>query len=233
MQIFDSSMSAMKYTILLLSILFACNTSSTKNRLEEKEIKINKPSISYDTMLIRVNDLKKECQHLNPNQAGIMFSNFVDSNLFPYWYGTPWDYNGVTQTPNDGYIACGYFVTTILRDMQVNIHRVKMAQCASEQMINSLTNKKANYSRLPFQSFIEKVKQNGKGLSIIGLDNHTGFLYHDGEELYFIHSSYVGTGRVIKEIAQDNSILQNSNYKVVGYISQDAQFIKKWLTFKP
>ena len=203
-------MSAMKYTILLLSILFACNTSSTKNRVEEKEIKINKPSISYDTTLIKVN-----------------------SNLFPYWYGTQWDYNGVTQTPNEGYIACGYFVTTILRDMQVNINRVKMAQCASEQMINSLTNKKANYSRLPFHSFIEKVKQNGKGLSIIGLDNHTGFLYHDGEELYFIHSSYVGTGRVIKEIAQDNSILQNSSYKVVGYISQDAQFIKKWLTFKP
>ena len=152
--------------------------------------------------------------------------------MVPYWIGTPWDYNGVTQKPNEGYIACGYLVTTVLRDAGVSINRVKMAQCASEQMINSLTSNKENYSKLPFENFIQTVKQKGEGIGIIGLDNHTGFLYNDGKELYFIHSSYVGTGKVDKEIAANNSILKYSKYKVVGYISQDSYFIKNWLLNK-
>jgi hypothetical protein len=74
------------------------------------------------------------------------------------------------------------------------------------------------------------VKAKGIGLSIIGLDNHTGFLYYDGKELYFIHSSYVGTAAVAKEIAANNDILKNSRYKVVGFISQDKQFMQRWLS---
>ncbi|WP_230679026.1 hypothetical protein, partial [Streptococcus pneumoniae] len=87
--------------------------------------------------------------------------------LTPYWIGTPWDYNGITQIPNRGYIACGYLVTTILRDAGVQINRVKMAQCASEQMISSLTTKKENYSKVSFTDFIAKVNSHGAGLSII------------------------------------------------------------------
>ena len=79
-------MSAMKYTILLLSILFACNTSSTKNRLEEKEIKINKPSISYDTTLIKVNDLKKECQDSSFTWTFYRFAT-IKGYVNIRWYG--------------------------------------------------------------------------------------------------------------------------------------------------
>ena len=32
------------------------------------------------------------------------------------WLGTPWDFNGTCETPGSGKIACGYFVSTILRD---------------------------------------------------------------------------------------------------------------------
>ncbi len=162
-------------------------------------------------------------------KSGEAFATYIDKEIVPFWLGTPWDYNGITQTPGKGKIACGYFVTTVLRDAGVKINRVKMAQCASETMINSLTKKKVNYSANSFTAFIEKVKAKGKGLSVIGLDNHTGFLYNDGKELWFIHSSVAGTGKVVKEKARSSGVLYYSKYKVVGFISQDANFIKRWL----
>lgn len=227
-----SSSPPMKYSILLLSLILACNASSTKDKKVPQVASQIKHSIPYQTSIQQRSDLKKKCIKLSESDAGMAFAEFIDTSIFPYWYGTLWDFNGVTQVPNEGSIACGYFVTTILRDAGVNINRVKMAQCASEQMINSLTQKKENYSSKSFDEFILLVKKHGKGLSVIGLDNHTGFLLNDGKDLYFVHSSFVGTGRVIKEPAATNSILMNSSYKVVGYISQDPKFIQRWLNFK-
>src|SRR5687768_9423034 len=40
----------------------------------------------------------------------------IETRLFPFWEGTDWDFNGTTEVPGKGSIACGYFVTTILRD---------------------------------------------------------------------------------------------------------------------
>jgi len=39
----------------------------------------------------------------------------VDAEIFPFWYGTEWDFNGTTQQPGTGRIACGYFVSTVLQ----------------------------------------------------------------------------------------------------------------------
>lgn len=168
---------------------------------------------------------------MNNKKSGEALANYIDKQLVPHWIGTPWDYNGITQVPGKGKIACGYFVTTILRDAGVNINRVKMAQCASETMINSLTKNKVNFSSQTFTNFIKQVKSKGKGIAIIGLDNHTGFLYNDGLELWFIHSSIVGTRAVTKEKASESSVLYYSKYKVVGFISQDAVFIRRWLQY--
>lgn len=220
---------------LILPIAFFILSCNSANSIEKKESTLNvaeKAAIgkAYKNSLQKVDSVKTACKTKNIKEAGIIFSKFIDEHIVPFWIGTAWDYNGVTQAPNDGYIACGYLVTTILRDAGVKINRVKQAQCASEQMINSLTGVKVNYSgSSSFDDFIKKVKAKGTGMSIIGLDNHTGFLYFDGKELYFIHSSYVGEGRVAREIAVENSILQNSNYKVVGFISRDETFIKKWM----
>jgi hypothetical protein len=220
----------MKYIFPFLCILFACNQMPA---IEKKESSATietstESKIPYTTLISKADSIKQSCRTKPIEQSGIIFSKFIAEQIVPYWIGTPWDYNGVTQKPNDGFIACGYLVTTILRDAGMKINRVKMAQCASEQMINSLTTKKENYSRFSFSSFIARVKLMGIGISIIGLDNHTGFLYNDGTELYFIHSSFVGDGKVAKEIASENGILQSSKYKVVGFISKDENFIKKW-----
>lgn len=217
----------MKNIIFVLSCLLFC--ASIGKASKSKPALHPYPEGNYTQAKSEIRQLKASCRKMSTQKAGEAFASYVDKKLIPHWIGTPWDYNGVTQQPGQGKIACGYFVTTVLRDAGVKINRVKMAQCASETMINSLTKNKVNYSRFSFQDFITKVKAKGKGISIVGLDNHTGFLYNDGQELWFIHSSFVGTGAVAKEKARFSSVLSQSKYKVVGFISQDPTFMRNWL----
>ena len=35
----------------------------------------------------------------------VLYQTMADS-LIPFWYGTPWDYNGISQKPGNGKIAC-------------------------------------------------------------------------------------------------------------------------------
>ena len=52
--------------------------------------------------------------------------NTLTKKVFPYWYGTPWSFNGHTEQPKNGSIACGFFVGTILRDIGFNIDRIRL-----------------------------------------------------------------------------------------------------------
>lgn len=161
----------------------------------------------------------------------IFISHLADS-IIPYWYGTEWDFNGITETPGRGKIACGYFITTTLRDMGYKLNRYKVAQMASTGIIQTLVQKKhvVNYSNLSFEEFIDKLTQQGKGVYIIGLDNHVGYLYHDGNNLYFIHSTFVGKRCVMKEVAKSSDVLAASKFRITGKISDDEVFLEKWIS---
>lgn len=160
-----------------------------------------------------------------------IFTTAVVTAIIPNWIGTKWDFNGTSQVPRKGSIACGYFVTTVLRDAGMNIARIKLAQCTSEKMITTLIQPKyiTRFSNLPMQDFIGSIKAHGYGLYIVGLDNHTGFIYNDGTTIYFIHSSYIGTRAVEYGIASTNAILQASKYKVLGKLSADENVLEKWM----
>ncbi len=183
--------------------------------------------------------LGKEYKHETENKkqhilnAGNHFTNIIDSLLVPFWLGTAWDFNGVTQIPGTGNIACGYFVTTTLEHAGVKLNRVKLAQAASEQMIKALVQTQhivyLSTNTTSFTKFISTVKSYGKGIYLIGLDLHTGILLHDGKELYFVHSYFYKNIGVIKEVASESGVLQNSAYKVVGKLTNDEAFLKMWL----
>jgi hypothetical protein len=175
-------------------------------------------------------------RHLKKTQATkkilkAAFIKQITQKVFPYWYGTKWDFNGTTEMPQEGSIACGYFVTTTLRDMGVPLNRVKMAQCASEEMIRSLTSKENihHISNVPLAKFEEKLLSYGNGLYLIGLDNHTGFIVIDGDEHYFIHSTGWFPFKVVKDMISESSVLSKSKYRVVGKISDDEAFLKRWV----
>jgi hypothetical protein len=158
-----------------------------------------------------------------PTSAQQMMQAF--EQMYPYWIGTHWNFNGISETPGDGSIACGYFVTTMIRDMHYPINRVKLAQCASEEMIQALVdeNNIRRYNLVENALMFEKVRAQGENLYIIGLDNHTGFIYNDGENIYFIHSSGAFPYRVIKTNAETCNTITSSKYKVIGCLTTSAK----------
>ena len=182
-------------------------------------------------------DLSNAAQSGNPaaqeileNASNFLYQNLTDS-LIPYWYGTAWDYNGISQKPGKGKIACGYFVFTLLRDAGFRLPRVKMSQAASEQAIKSLVNSKQinRYSNISLEEFITKMKTKGNGIYIVGLDNHVGLYQVKNEESWFLHSTVIYPSCVIKEKAAYSPALQYSSYRVVGKLSDYETLTKQWL----
>ncbi len=167
-------------------------------------------------------------------QARTLVTRSIYTEIFPSWYGTAWDFYGTTEVPQQGKIACGYFVTTVLRDAGWRVQRARLAQQASENIILSLTTDPyvKRFRRVAISDFVNAVKKWGPGIYVVGLDIHTGFIVNTGGEVYFIHSSYVEPYTVVSEKATESKILAASNYRVLGKVTADDLFMEKWLLRK-
>ncbi len=156
----------------------------------------------------------------------------LSDSMFVCWYGTEWDFNGITTQPRTGEIACGYFVTTLVEDAGFKIGRVELAQCASQSMINTLC--PAADRKVITGGKVDKVKEHllakDDGIFIIGLDSHTGFVVKKGTELRVVHSNYtMASDGVMSEPFDNSSVIQNNGYFVIGdFMNSDSTMIK-WL----
>jgi hypothetical protein len=231
--------------IVFCLLLTNCAVQIRPQAVEKPPVSISNetPSIETENYSAKLKSIQTERQNLFTEyrqaagknaileKARQSFVTSIDNEIFPAWYGTDWDFYGTTETPKSGKIACGYFVTTVLRDAGVRVQRVSLAQQASENIIKSLTNAAfiKRFHNAPIEKFVEETKKFGPGLYIVGLDVHVGFILHDGADIWFIHSSYAEPSEVIKEKALESPILSSSKYRVLGKISADDQFILKWL----
>jgi hypothetical protein len=165
------------------------------------------------------------------SQARVLVTRSIYTEILPYWYGTPWDFSGTTEVPGEGKIACGYFVSTVLRDAGWKVQRSRLAQQASENIILSLTSDPnvRRFRRVGIGDFVSAVKEWGTGLYVVGLDVHVGFIANTGDEVYFVHSSYIQPYAVVRERALESKVLAASNYRVLGKVTADDRFIEKWL----
>jgi hypothetical protein len=161
------------------------------------------------------------------------FLKAIDEDFFPAWMGTNWDFNGTTQKPGEGNIACGYFVTTILRDAGVGLERVKLAQQASLKIIQTLCPKAEmkDYGGIDVPELVKRLGTLPKGLYIVGLDIHTGFIFNR-EEVEFIHASYGTPSEVVREKALKSKVLAQSKRFVLGRVDND-ELLRKWLMKTP
>ena len=162
-------------------------------------------------------------------QARALFISGLVDKLFPYWYGTSYNFYAEGDTPRVNQIACGYFVAVLLRDMGAKVNIGDLAEGESGRMIMKLDAKEyiKRYKSIPAAKFYEMVKKDGDGLYIIGLDVHTGYLLCAGGKLYFIDAA----PSEVKIHDPDSSIwLAGSDYRMTGKISDDPLFLKKWLT---
>lgn len=182
----------------------------------------------YKNTLHQLSNERKNLHEKQTNLSQAFISQF--HSLMPFWYGTRYSFYGQTQTPGEGKIACGYFVTTVLEDIGLEIERNKLAQLPSEEMIKTLVEKKSirRFSQYNITDFLEGVRENGTGLYVVGLDTHTGFLLYQNNEMRFIHASGRFPFAVVNERAKESIILGKSNYRIIGKLSDDEKVLQNW-----
>ncbi|MDQ2773161.1 MAG: hypothetical protein M3Y54_21970 [Bacteroidota bacterium] len=160
-----------------------------------------------------------------------LFLTELDSTIFPAWEGTEWAFYGTTWEPRRGSIACGYFVTTSLHDAGLRLQRTVLAKQTSETIIKNLTSEAhiTRYRGLSQAEFVAQARLQGPGLYVLGLDFHAAFLrVRENGAVQMVHSSYVGTGAVVREAAESSAALP-SNYRVLGKVSADEVLLRHWL----
>ena len=156
----------------------------------------------------------------------------IHLQIMPHWFGTPWDFNGTSTVPGQGQIACGYFVSTVLRDAGLKVDRIRLAQQPSTRIIGSLT-KKAHVDRLigvGFDVFQQRLEDRGPGLFLVGLDRHVGFIVQTEREAWFVHSDGGRNQCVVKEAVASADLLRRSNWRVLAKISEDDRLVSGWLS---
>ena len=102
--------------ICFIFLLLITNYNSVKNTIEKNRKELQ---ISYQTSVNKNEIIDKASKKL---------TSFLLDEVINHWYETKWSFEGHTETPKQGTIACGYFVSTTLRDVGFNLNRYKLAQ---------------------------------------------------------------------------------------------------------
>lgn len=156
------------------------------------------------------------------------FQQTLYYKMIPYWLGTPWDFNGYTAIPGQGEVACGYLVSTTLKQMGVNVNRYKLAQQYSHGIVKSLCQHDSVFTNK--NKMLTHIQSQPDDIWIVGLDNHVGFLFKEGSHIRFVHSTFVSPACVCDERAEVSEVLASSNVYVVGSLLHHNNLMKKWLT---
>jgi hypothetical protein len=157
------------------------------------------------------------------------FSAITD-DVLPAWYGTPWGFYGTTETPGQGTIACGYLVTTVLRDAGFRVERRALAQQASERIVQTLApaDRILRFRGASPDAVLRGVRATlGDGLFVVGMDYHVAFLVLDGPRADLCHSAVLPPAHVVCEPAAEAAAF-SSSYYVVGPALDDTRLLD-WL----
>lgn len=147
------------------------------------------------------------------------------------WLGTPWAYEGMAERPGEGAIACGYFVTTVLRGAGFRLERNALAQQAAQNILLSFLPHEELRLRVgvPYKTFRHETMRGAPGIYLVGLDTHIGFVVVQDHDYRFIHSSGSHPWRVVDEHSGAASVLERSHYRVLGHLTANDEVIRRWL----
>ncbi len=147
------------------------------------------------------------------------------------WLGTRWDFNGTAELPGEGKIACGYFVSTVMRDAGFRVDRYKLARQPSQNIIRTFLPRAELDLKVgvPYETYAADLNRAEPGIRIVGLDSHVAFLVTGPEGFRFIHSSGSKPWCVVDEKKDEAEVLRRSNYRVQGLLTADKDLLKRWL----
>lgn len=159
------------------------------------------------------------------------FLEMLLPDMMSCWLGTPWDFEGTSETPGEGKIACGYFVSTVLRDAGFRVDRYKLARQPSQNIIRTFLPREALDLKVgaAYESWADGLAGLEPGIRIIGLDSHVAFLITGPEGFRFVHSSGSRPWCVVDEGRDDAGVLRRSNYRVHGLVTGDDSVLRRWL----
>lgn len=229
--------------MILMIMLNACSTNDTapQNAYRSRLQQLSKEELNtqYLALRKRVNFSREQLlsRYKNGNKTKTLddtklyLMGVLSDSLFQYWYGTPWDFNGITETPQDGKIACGYFVTTTLLHSGFVLDRVTLAQQAASVIINTLCEEKkikvfTNGNRSGLKEYLKKCDNS---IFILGLDSHVGFVQKKDTSIVMIHSSGFSPWKVVNEPFDDCAAIQYSQFFMIGDLLGSKKSLLKWL----
>lgn len=154
--------------------------------------------------------------------------------LMRCWLGTPWDFHGTAEGPGGDPIACGYFVSTVLKDAGFKLDRYKLAQQPSSRILTTFVsrNECSLMVDVPYQEFSDDLVAMEPGVYLVGLDTHVAFLVVGNGTFRFIHSSSADPHCVVDEFAEDASVLRKSRWRMLANLTGDSGTLRKWLSGK-
>ncbi|WP_157446846.1 hypothetical protein [Cytophaga aurantiaca] len=201
---------------------FLTSYASLRKHIESKRLELN---LQY--MKATTQDAKNVCL----DSASRYLQMALVENVFPYWYGTAWDFNGISDKPQRGYVACGYFVSTTLKHCGIELNRYKVAQQYSHSIVNTLCSDVKKYTAL--NALLDYIASQPDNVYVVGLDNHVGFISKQNEAITFIHSSFVGPACVESEQAKESPVLASSRFYVLGNATGNKNLLLHWLQRSP
>lgn len=230
------------YTHTLLSTLAIslCLMCSACNNVAKPQAAAPDAHISYDSLRAQVKqvqaDIRKQYNRADSaNKDSIIKAtrvyllDVIHQSFSARWYNTPWEFYGTTQKPQQGAIACGYFVTTILQHVGFNVPRVAWAQLPSESMMKKMQLQLKRFPNKTIEEFERHFTNKPDGLYIIGLDSHVGFISKYKDKLQFTHSNYYQRSiGVMAEPLNGYNPLSHSKYRVLGEVLDDNA-IEHWI----
>jgi len=209
-----------------LGIIFKPTIDYTQSRK-----KTEKQRLDFQNHYKELTDMVEKRSLLD--SAGRFLTHALINSIVPHWYGMVWDFNGYSETPGKGTVACGYFVSTTLKHAGFNINRFKMAQQAGYYEALTLQDDSLltiidNQLGIGNKEICKRIKPLLKdGLYFIGLTCHVGYLYVKSGEPYFLHSNYI-TGYVMIEKAEYSEAFTSSIY-IIADITHNPGLIEKWI----
>lgn len=189
---------------------------------------------TYESTKAAIQDRKATLSNadFDIDSVGYTFKTSLLNKIIPYWSGTPWSFEGHSSTPQEGTIACGYFVSTTLKHAGLNLNRYKLAQQrplneAKSLAINSTV---LNISENTNSQNIDVIRQKvPEGIHFIGFDeSHVGFIVKDQDDLYLIHSNYLGMKGVELEKIEDSEVFASYNRFYISELSTNKTLLKHW-----
>lgn len=229
--------------LLIIGWLVILSCTPSKNKKVPSNLENTTTSIPLDLSQFDIDTIPtktpyyKVCQEIkNEKSTSDSLSSLLETSLinriFPYWFGTPWNFNGHTNIPNQGKIACGYFVSTTLKHIGFNLNRYKLAQQLPihEAKTLSLGQPILEIQNEDFDKCLNQINtQLDEGIYFVGLaSSHVGFLLKRQSHLFFIHSNYGFPSEVIIESAEASEVFQNFRHFYISPLSTNPTLLNFW-----